>query len=93
MHPFPETLPCHTKYEALSYEWGDQSNKAQILVDPSKLDVTRNRETALRDLRYEQTSRTMWIDAICVDQRNLDERNKQVSHTKSVYRHADQVLM
>lgn len=39
------------------------------------------------------SSRTLWIDAICIDQRNLEERNKQVLHMKSLFQNASCVLM
>lgn len=88
-----ESIPCKVKYEALSYVWGDASHKKEIIVDGRTLGITPNLETALQHLRYADRDRVLWIDAICIDQRNLEERSKQVLHMKSVFEDSDCVLM
>lgn len=64
-------------YEALSYVWGDVSQKGEILLDGHPFNVTRNLGDALLQLRL-TTPRKLWIDAICVNQQDLVERSKQV---------------
>lgn len=67
------------KYEALSYEWGDEPNISfTIMVDGMRVDVRENLWWALWHIRFEQGVRVMWIDALCIDQENLKERNHQV---------------
>lgn len=85
-------------YEALSYAWGLTSNQKAILVDNAAGDantilVTENLEIALRHLRRPAESRTLWIDAVCIDQNNIEERNQQVSMMGNVYARASQVLV
>lgn len=85
-------------YEALSYAWGSTSNQKPILVDDAAGDantilVTENLELALRHLRRRAESRTLWIDAVCIDQNNIEERNQQVSMMGNVYARASQVLV
>lgn len=85
-------------YEALSYAWGPTSNQKAILVDNAAGDantilVTENLEIALRYLRRPAKSRTLWIDAVCIDQNNIEERNQQVSMMGNVYARAKQVLV
>ncbi|KAL8898549.1 MAG: hypothetical protein Q9207_006646 [Kuettlingeria erythrocarpa] len=57
-----------------------------------RLDVTQNLAVALRHLRSEAMKRVLWIDAICVDQQNLEERGHQVQRMADIYRNAKQVI-
>lgn len=47
--------------------------------------MTVNLENALRDLREEGRSMLLWIDAICVNQEDLDEPAQQVEPMRSIY--------
>lgn len=93
------------KYEALSYAWGSTEDPVNISVKPrphenpptgQRLDgllgVTQNLAVALRHLRRQEGNRDLWIDAICVDQRNSVERGHQVERMADIYRYADQVV-
>ncbi|KAI0811755.1 HET-domain-containing protein [Xylaria sp. FL0064] len=80
-------------YEALSYAWGspEKNDIIEIVVPRTtantalsdsflsrKLPITHNLELALRYIRFRDRPRTMWIDAVCIDQHNVQERNAQV---------------
>ncbi|KAI1271007.1 heterokaryon incompatibility protein-domain-containing protein [Xylaria sp. FL0933] len=84
------SLPC---YEALSYCWGDASEKCLIFCDSRPFKVTRNLESALRHLRQRQGDRVLWIDAICIDQNNPAERSHQVNLMRHIYQIASKVLV
>ncbi|GFN14983.1 HET domain-containing protein [Aspergillus tubingensis] len=71
-------------YETLSYVWGDHTNTKIITVNGRNFKATANLESALRHLRRD-TPRTMWIDAICINQRDLGERASQVSMMRDIY--------
>ncbi|KAE9374993.1 hypothetical protein N431DRAFT_287752, partial [Stipitochalara longipes BDJ] len=76
-------------YEVLSYTWGTTGATEKISVDDSKaLEVRVNLATALRYLRLETEPRTLWIDAICIDQNNVEEKNTQVPYMTQIYREA-----
>ena len=80
-------------YEAMSYVWGDPSCTCPILLDGNIFQVTLNLERALRHLRYSRREAlVLWIDSICIDQRNIEERNSQVMLMGSIYRRARGVL-
>lgn len=84
------------KYEALSYTWGDISDTIDIKVGPNgeqDLAVTKSLSQALRYLRYETEARVMWIDAICVDQKNFTERSSQVQRMADIYTLAERVII
>lgn len=80
-----ETIPA-PEYETVSYSWGDGSKRALIEVDDIQLDVPASSEAALRRLRLRDRSRTIWIDAICINQDDLAERGQQVSLMEDIYR-------
>ncbi|MCJ1394394.1 hypothetical protein MMC18_007272 [Xylographa bjoerkii] len=75
-------------YEALSYVWGDPSVTAPIVVDGQTIEVTVNLESALRHLRLSNCQRTIWVDAICVNQQDLEERSDQVVLMRDIYSQA-----
>jgi len=84
------------KYEALSYAWGPEpkSKTAQrsIAIDGNRFPVSENLWLALFHLRFEST-RVLWIDAICIDQGNLSERNQQVAMMGLIYSRASMVIV
>jgi len=79
------TLDDHPIYEALSYVWGDPKLQSTLQIEGARLKVTNNLELALRYLRLPDKPRTIWVDAICIDQSNIEERNQQVRLMKSIY--------
>ncbi|KAK7455198.1 hypothetical protein VKT23_011072 [Stygiomarasmius scandens] len=102
LHPGPPESPirCHLTtasllssptYEALSYVWGDPSNPPTIILHGSPFPVTRNLYTALRYLRRESQERILWIDALVINQADVEERNSQVSMMDAVYSSASAV--
>ena len=66
-------------YEALSYVWGDIEDTLDISLGGNPFVVTRNLRTALRRLRLPDKERMLWVDAICINQNLITERNQQVS--------------
>jgi len=91
---FNADLDQQPTYEALSYTWGDPNDTTLIYYNEegSTLAVTRNCEAALRRLRLEYEERTLWIDAICIDQGNIDERGRQVRLMSAIYKQAQGVI-
>ena len=80
-------------YEALSYAWGSTKSMPDIKIGNDSLAVTENLASALRYLRYKEQPRTLWIDAICVNQQDLRERGHQVKRMTDLYRLADRVVV
>lgn len=73
-------------YEALSYVWGNPNNPSLILLNDSQiLPITRNLEDALRHLRSETTRRRLRVDAICINQEDVQERSHQVDIMNKIY--------
>jgi hypothetical protein len=91
-------------YTPLSYCWGTTSGKKRIVIDGQSFHVTPSLYSALqhfrgvdRDLsqtakRQESNNETYWwIDAICVNQEDLDERSSQVRLMTRLYKQAQLV--
>ncbi|KAI1742716.1 heterokaryon incompatibility protein-domain-containing protein [Xylaria scruposa] len=87
------SLENQPTYEALSYCWGDASDKRLIFCDGRPFPVGQNLEEALRHLRQSEGARILWIDAICINQNDLSERASQVKLMRHIYRTASRVLV
>lgn len=80
-------------FYALSYTWGSATFPHIILADDKVLSCTSNLHSALQHLRRRSEDLVMWIDAICIDQSNLEERSQQVGIMRSIYQRASQVIV
>lgn len=78
-------------YEALSYVWGDATPTESIFCDGAVLRIPKNLFNALQHLRLRNRPRFLWIDAICINQNDIEERNHQVQIMKYIYQHAGKV--
>lgn len=87
-------------YEAVSYTWGgeddDSTCSRPVYVGPY-WDVTMQTKNCWEMLRFVRPQRRgfrlVWVDALCINQRNLTERSLQVSNMKHIYSAAMQVLV
>jgi hypothetical protein len=89
---FHANLSSKPEYEALSYEWGSKEMKI-ITLNGEDYSVRTNLFDALLRLRLERAERILWIDAICINQDNVKERNHQVSRMASIYSQAQHVIV
>lgn len=80
-------------YEALSYVWGDPFPKFTITINGYSFKVCHNLYIALRYLRYDSMPRTLWIDALCINQSDAAEKDHQISQMGAIYSNASKVLV
>jgi hypothetical protein len=84
-------------YEAISYVWGESTRKHPLDCDDKEFLVTKNCHEALVNLRRRFVPRTLWIDALCINQGGTDEaiteRNAQVAMMGEIYLKAARVLI
>jgi Heterokaryon incompatibility protein (HET) len=85
-------LDGHGPYEALSYVWGDAEVRKPIVLNGQQFGVTANLELALRYLRRDKP-RVMWIDAICINQNDTEEKNSQVRLMRKIYEAAVETVV
>jgi hypothetical protein len=86
-------LDNNPEYEALSYAWGDIEDTLPIEVEGSVVQITSNLHSALKHLRFNELERTLWVDALCINQENFRERKHQVSRMSSIYGQAWKVVV
>ncbi|OCK86316.1 HET-domain-containing protein, partial [Lepidopterella palustris CBS 459.81] len=87
------SLGDNVEYEALSYCWGDNRPEAEIYCDNGRLGVTKNLYSALCHLRHNDIRRTFWIDAICINQADIEERSSQVRMMKDIFQQSRQTVI
>ncbi|PMD41766.1 hypothetical protein L207DRAFT_391609, partial [Hyaloscypha variabilis F] len=81
-------------YEALSYVWGSSERTHNVIrIQPRHLSISRNLSVALEHLRLRKKPRLLWIDAICINQDDIPERNQQVNKMGSIYSKARRAVL
>jgi hypothetical protein len=80
-------------YEALSYVWASENKPRSISIDGCDLPVGENLYAALSHLRDRSIERTIWIDAICINQRCLKEKGQQFQSMAKIYTKASRVIV
>lgn len=95
------------KYNAFSYEWGytkeidvNYHDDDVVVVNGHRVQVTKNlvalltryRNIAMAAPNWQATHIPIWIDALCIDQGNSEERNSQVALMGAIYTGAQATL-
>ncbi|KIW08032.1 uncharacterized protein PV09_00976 [Verruconis gallopava] len=80
-------------YEALSYTWGDPKWGGRIRVNDIEVPVTGWLALALESLRLPTEKRTVWADAICINQADLVEKSLEIPKMGDIYRFAKRVVI
>jgi hypothetical protein len=98
----PYGYASYGSYTALSYTWGPPIFSGSIKLNNHDFPVTENLEAALRHLR-DVPARPFstdqgvgsctfwWIDQICINQSDVNERNEQVALMRRIYKSASSV--
>ena len=82
---FNTTLDAKEDSEALSCTWGDPTETLTITLQGQRHLVTKNLESALRHVRYNDRQRTLWVDALCINQDDTDEIIQQTMQMQGIY--------
>ncbi|KAH6672072.1 heterokaryon incompatibility protein-domain-containing protein, partial [Halenospora varia] len=93
IHLHEVTLQEAPAYQALSYEWGETKGSHSIRYDSSILLVTTNLLAALRRLRFSTLRRYLWVDAICINQEDIEEKTQQVAMMGQIYKFGHKALV
>ncbi|KAK3675337.1 hypothetical protein LTR78_004847 [Recurvomyces mirabilis] len=81
------------KYETISYVWGDPTVQSTILIQDERVLIPANAAVVLRRFRKKAEDRVLWIDAVCINQHDIDERSQQVALMAEVYFYPTQGLI
>jgi hypothetical protein len=94
-------LQLKHRYVALSYVWGDAAGDVEpIVIDGHQVNATRNLVDFLKRCReytklcpdVDWLCMYLWVDAICINQKDLSERSDQVTQMASIYRSAHMTM-
>lgn len=75
-------------FYALSYEWGPIEGLRTILLNGFSIQIRKNLYDFLSIYSEKGGARALWIDAICINQDDVQERNRQVSLMGDIYKTA-----
>ncbi|RDH29009.1 TPR-like protein [Aspergillus welwitschiae] len=76
---------CRPSYVALSYTWGSPQSRLSIELDDAEFYVQENLWNFLSTMNSCRRWQLFWIDAICIDQSSISERNHQVNMMRDIY--------
>ena len=98
--------PAKTNYVALSYmwdymtpsllpskHWSRKNQEKEIYCNGASLTVKSNLYAALHQLRHETESTILWTDAICINQKDDDEKTSQVRLMRKIYALAEKTVV
>lgn len=78
-------------YVVLSYRWGTLPAVHEVIMNGSPFYVRKNLWDFLNVIRH-QPAMFLWIDALCINQSDTQERNQQVRIMGQIFQSADMVL-
>ncbi len=82
------------KYEALSYTWGDpKGQRRAIFVNGHELQITFNLSAFLRQRREPDQNVVLWVDALCINQKDNNEKNEQIRLMSMIYASASKLTV
>ncbi|OCK78244.1 hypothetical protein K432DRAFT_444772 [Lepidopterella palustris CBS 459.81] len=87
------------EYETVSYTWGGEDNDTSlccpVFVGPywDVLFQTKNCWEMLRFIRPWSGIRMVWVDALCINQKNIKERGEQVAKMGQIYKNCSRVIV
>ncbi|KAK5095412.1 hypothetical protein LTR70_003576 [Exophiala xenobiotica] len=82
-----------SSYRALSYVLRSPRDTYLIELEWKEWHVRKSLFTFLSKAQIEFTDQLLWVDALCIDQSNVQERNRQVQQMCKLYSKANQVLV
>jgi hypothetical protein len=80
-------------YDALSYVWGKSNETRSIRIDQLDFPIQPNLHDALTRLRHQYIERIIWVDAICINQADNKEKEKQIMFMARIYGQATRVVV
>lgn len=81
------------KYHALSYCWGDANDTINLSCNGTSFPVTKSLHAALCRVREKGLPQPIWADAICINQKNILERNQQIAIMRQIYLRASRIFI
>lgn len=97
MHHQPRIIRPRSDVRSPILYWCDQTGFIQlnekILLNGYIVATTRNLQIALRTPLIGDPDKVLWVNALCINQTDVVERNEQVSRMKFVYQRSQGVVL
>jgi len=87
------TIRDTCRYDAVSYVWGETNGCYEIMLNGWSCSVHKNLWSFLEQHQHHNSSPHLWIDAVCIDQKDVAEQSNQVQLMSEIYRVAQNVLV
>ncbi|KAF4499623.1 Heterokaryon incompatibility 6, OR allele [Fusarium agapanthi] len=87
-HAVLNTSAGNPMYEALSYVWGEPDFSEPIILNNHTFFITPSLKyilSCLRQIQKDDKPRVIWVDAICINQSDIEERGHQVALMREIY--------
>ncbi|CAH0043820.1 unnamed protein product [Clonostachys solani] len=78
-------------FDALSYVWGDHSETFPLILNGREIRIHKNLHVALPYLSRRPSRRPIWVDAVCINQKDNAEKMVQIRRMSAIYHRAIQV--
>ncbi|KAI0400152.1 heterokaryon incompatibility protein-domain-containing protein [Xylaria palmicola] len=106
LHPGSETDPVRLTlvvtalddddvpaFESVSYCWGSERDRRHVTCNDARLSITSSLFTGLVHFRRADRPRTLWADAVCINQADAAEKTSQVLLMPQIYSRASRTLV
>lgn len=80
-------------YAAVSYVWGDVSDTTEAEVNGELYPIGLNLHMALHKLRQRRVDSWLWVDSLCIQQNDAEEKSWQVNQMRDIFLRASPVYM
>ncbi|KNG85570.1 hypothetical protein ANOM_006643 [Aspergillus nomiae NRRL 13137] len=87
------SLNGNPKYKALSYVWGRSKHSQPIYLNGSPIHITKHLRRALQQLRSGSEAVCLWVDAVCINQSDDEEKTEQVKMMGKIYAQSQEVVV
>jgi Heterokaryon incompatibility protein (HET) len=90
-----DNLSSPEPYHAVSYAWGVSQTTFRIKLNGESILIRENMFMFLKSMAEMNPKgyRRLWIDALCIDQSNIEEKNQQVPQMGRIYSSAESVII
>jgi len=75
-------------YCTLSYVWGMDDTTDELITPDGSLNITPSLGRALRHLRQKTIVLVLWVDAVCINQKDNTEKAHQIQLLPKIFQHA-----
>jgi hypothetical protein len=80
------------RYDAISYTWDNQEMDQSLQLHKGIIRTTKNVVHIVSKRASWMQARYLWIDAICIDQSNIPEKQSQIRKMRDIYTSAKRTI-